>query len=121
MVDEKDATAVALGYVADASQVDKAKYANFTAGQNCAGCALYQGGAAPAGGSGSSLTVVAPICRQRISAAGPGRLSARLRIRVPRRGLSVRARDVGAGALEHVVMPASLSARQLPTALQIAV
>ena len=50
MVDEKDATAVALGYVADASQVDKAKYANFTAGQNCAGCALYQGGAAPAGG-----------------------------------------------------------------------
>jgi High potential iron-sulfur protein len=50
MVDEKDAVAVSLGYVADASKVDKAKYANFAAGQNCAGCALYQGAAAAAGG-----------------------------------------------------------------------
>ena len=50
MVDEKDAVAVSLGYVADASKVDKAKYANFAAGQNCASCALYQGAAAPSGG-----------------------------------------------------------------------
>ena len=43
MVDDKDPTAVALGYVADASKVDKAKYANHVAGQACSNCALYQG------------------------------------------------------------------------------
>lgn len=51
MVDEKDAVAVSLGYVADASRVDKAKFANFTAAQNCAACTLFQGAAgAEAGG-----------------------------------------------------------------------
>ena len=49
MVGEKDATAVALGYVADATKADKAKFSNYAAGQNCAGCALYQGKDAPAG------------------------------------------------------------------------
>ena len=43
LVDEKDAQAVALGYVADAKRVDAKKYPKFAAGQNCANCALYQG------------------------------------------------------------------------------
>jgi len=43
MLDEADPTAVALGYVADAARVDKAKYPNFVEGTNCANCALYQG------------------------------------------------------------------------------
>ena len=43
MVDEKDAQAVALGYVADAAKVNKAKYKQFAAGQHCGNCALYQG------------------------------------------------------------------------------
>jgi hypothetical protein len=43
MVDEKDATAASLGYVADAKRADAKKYPKFAAGQNCAGCSLYQG------------------------------------------------------------------------------
>jgi formylmethanofuran:tetrahydromethanopterin formyltransferase len=43
MVDEKDAQAAALGYVADAKKVDVKKYPKFAATQNCANCALYQG------------------------------------------------------------------------------
>ncbi len=43
MVDEKDAIAVALGYVANATKVDKVKYKQFAAGSNCANCTLYQG------------------------------------------------------------------------------
>ena len=43
LVDEKDAQAAALGYVADAKRVDTKKYPKFTAGQNCTNCALYQG------------------------------------------------------------------------------
>ena len=43
MVDEKNAQASALGYVAEASSVDPKKYAKYAAGQNCANCALYQG------------------------------------------------------------------------------
>jgi formylmethanofuran:tetrahydromethanopterin formyltransferase len=43
LVDEKDAQAAALGYVADASKVDVKKYPKFAAGQNCTNCALYQG------------------------------------------------------------------------------
>ena len=46
LVDDKDAQAAALGYVADAKRVDVMKYPNFAAGQNCANCALYQGKAA---------------------------------------------------------------------------
>ena len=37
-------------------------------------------------GGGSSLTQVAPICRQRIRAAGAGRFSAKLRMRTPLSG-----------------------------------
>lgn len=50
MVDEKDAQAVALGYVADASKVNKTKYPKFSADQNCANCQLYQGKAGAAAG-----------------------------------------------------------------------
>jgi hypothetical protein len=50
MVGEKDQQAVALGYVADAAKVDKAKYKQYAAGQTCASCALYQGKATDASG-----------------------------------------------------------------------
>lgn len=43
LVNEKDPQAAALGYVADASKADKAKYKNWAAGQACSNCALYQG------------------------------------------------------------------------------
>ncbi len=43
MVDEKDATAVQLGYVADATKANKAKFPSYKPGQDCAGCQLYQG------------------------------------------------------------------------------
>ena len=45
MLDEKDPTAAALGYVADASRVDKVKYPKFAEGQACSNCVLYQGAA----------------------------------------------------------------------------
>ena len=47
-VAESDPTAQALGYKEDASKVDKAKFAKYAPGQNCAGCQLYQGKAADA-------------------------------------------------------------------------
>jgi hypothetical protein len=50
MVEEKDANAAALGYVADATKADKAKYKQYAAGQNCTNCALYQGKATDANG-----------------------------------------------------------------------
>jgi anaerobic selenocysteine-containing dehydrogenase len=43
LVDEKDAQAGALGYVAEAKRADVKKYPKYAAGQNCANCALYQG------------------------------------------------------------------------------
>ena len=42
-VDPKDPQAVALGYVADATKADKAKFPRYAAGQGCASCQLYQG------------------------------------------------------------------------------
>ena len=42
-VDPADPLAVSLGYVKDAAKVDKAKYPNYAAGQDCAGCKQYQG------------------------------------------------------------------------------
>src|SRR2546426_10663820 len=41
-LDEKDAQAQSLGYKHDASKVDKAKFAKYVAGQNCANCTFYQ-------------------------------------------------------------------------------
>ena len=54
MVAETDPQAAALGYKADASKVDKAKYAKYAAGQQCDNCALYQGKPGSASG-GCSL------------------------------------------------------------------
>jgi High potential iron-sulfur protein len=42
-VDEKDVMAQSLGYKHDATKVDKAKFANYKAGETCATCQLYQG------------------------------------------------------------------------------
>jgi hypothetical protein len=47
---ETDAQAVALGYKADASKVDKAKFPKYAAGQICTNCALFQGKASDAAG-----------------------------------------------------------------------
>lgn len=49
-LDEKDAQAVALGYVADTTKADQKKYAKHEATQKCNNCALYQGKAADAAG-----------------------------------------------------------------------
>lgn len=43
MVAETYPQAAALGYKADASKVDKAKFPEYAAGQVCDNCALYQG------------------------------------------------------------------------------
>jgi hypothetical protein len=47
-VTETDPTAQALGYKADATKVDKAKYAKYAAGQECDNCSFYQGKAGDA-------------------------------------------------------------------------
>lgn len=50
LVDEKDAQAAALGYVAVAAKADKAKFPKYVDGQACSNCSLYQGGMADQGG-----------------------------------------------------------------------
>jgi len=50
-VDPKEPQAVALGYVVDATKTDKAKFPKYAAGQDCAGCALYQGAAGSTAGA----------------------------------------------------------------------
>jgi hypothetical protein len=47
-VDEKEAQAVALGYVTDAKRVDKAKFPKYAPPQHCAICQFYQGAATAA-------------------------------------------------------------------------
>ena len=54
MVAETDPQAAALGYRADTSKVDKAKFPKYAAGQQCDNCALYQGKPGSAAG-GCSL------------------------------------------------------------------
>jgi hypothetical protein len=50
MLSEADPMAQALGYRADATKVDKAKFPQYAAGQNCSTCSLYAGtGGAPSG------------------------------------------------------------------------
>ena len=51
MVDEKDPQAAALGYVADAAKVNKAKYATYKDGQLCSNCQFYQGKAGSVSGA----------------------------------------------------------------------
>lgn len=50
MVAETDPQATALGYKANTSQVDKKKYPNHAASQQCSNCALYQGKPSDAAG-----------------------------------------------------------------------
>lgn len=50
LVDEKEAQAVALGYVAVASTADKVKFPKYADGQVCSNCSLYVGGSAEQGG-----------------------------------------------------------------------
>jgi len=51
MVDESDAQAMTLGYVADAARADKSKFPAYAAGSKCDNCALYQGAAGDAAGA----------------------------------------------------------------------
>jgi High potential iron-sulfur protein len=51
VVSDKDAQAVALGYVSDAAKADKAKFKQYAAGQHCGSCALFQGAAGAADGA----------------------------------------------------------------------
>lgn len=50
LVDEKDAQAIALGYVADTARVDKVKFKGYMTGSKCSGCSLYLGKAGDADG-----------------------------------------------------------------------
>ena len=50
MLAETDPQAVGLGYKADTTKVDAAKYPKQTAAQKCSGCALYKGAAGAAAG-----------------------------------------------------------------------
>lgn len=52
LVDEKDATAVTLGYVTETTKANQAKYPNHTPAQQCNNCVLYQGKAGVATGVG---------------------------------------------------------------------
>ena len=47
---ESDPQAQALGYKADATKADKAKFPKYAAGQTCSTCQLYQGKPADATG-----------------------------------------------------------------------
>ena len=49
-LDEKDPTAVALGYVSDTTKADQKKFPAHAAAQKCNACALFQGKAADATG-----------------------------------------------------------------------
>jgi hypothetical protein len=50
MVADTDPQAVALGYKADATKVDKSKFPKYAAGDHCGSCALFQGKASDAAG-----------------------------------------------------------------------
>jgi len=43
MLNEADKQAQALGYVTEATRVNKARFPKYEAGQRCAACQLYQG------------------------------------------------------------------------------
>ena len=50
LLDEKDGQAQALGYRADSTRVDNAKFPKHAATQACSNCAVYQGKAGDASG-----------------------------------------------------------------------
>ncbi|MEI6802612.1 MAG: high-potential iron-sulfur protein [Burkholderiales bacterium] len=47
---ETEPVAIGLGYKADATKADKAKFPKYAADQKCSNCALFQGKAADANG-----------------------------------------------------------------------
>ncbi|MCX7241138.1 MAG: high-potential iron-sulfur protein [Burkholderiales bacterium] len=47
---ETEPAAIGLGYKADATKADKAKFPKYAADQKCSNCALFQGKAADANG-----------------------------------------------------------------------
>jgi hypothetical protein len=51
MVADADPQAVALGYKADGTKTDKAKFPKYAAGQQCGTCALFQGKAGDKAGA----------------------------------------------------------------------
>jgi High potential iron-sulfur protein len=51
MLSETDPAAQSLGYRQDAKTVDKARFANYAAGQECSNCSLYQGKSGEPSGS----------------------------------------------------------------------
>jgi hypothetical protein len=62
LLSEKDPAAANLGYVADATKADKAKFKNWKEGQLCNNCALYQGKA-------SDPTAACPLFAGKVVAA----------------------------------------------------
>lgn len=50
MLDEGDAQARSLGYVADAARADRTRFPTIVAGSHCGNCALFRGSAADAAG-----------------------------------------------------------------------
>ena len=50
LLEEKDAQAIALGYVTVAGKADKVKFPKYEQGQACSNCSLYLGGTAEQGG-----------------------------------------------------------------------
>jgi len=51
MLDEKESQAQALGYVADATRADKARFPVYVSGNQCSNCAVYLGKAGDAAGA----------------------------------------------------------------------
>ena len=64
MLTETDPQAMSLGYKADATKVDKAKFSKYAAGQACGKCALYKGAA------GSKMGGCQIFPGKQVSAAG---------------------------------------------------
>jgi hypothetical protein len=75
MVNEKDVTASALGYVADTTKADGKKFPAHAANQKCGVCALYQGKAGDAAGPcpifAGKQVAAAGWCSSWVKKAGP--------------------------------------------------
>ena len=64
MVADADTQAVALGYHADGTKTDKAKFPKYAAGQQCGNCMLFQGKA------GDKAGVCPLFAGKQVSASG---------------------------------------------------
>ena len=73
MLEESNAQAVALGYKADATKVDTAKFAKYKAGQHCGNCQLYTAKGADSGACSvfpGKLVAAAGWCNLWVKKAG---------------------------------------------------